>query len=341
MAKAIQADWTKFDATLKAGERRPVELERPTAPGAMSPGAARRAPPDGRAPGEPRNVAWLYILPGLAFFGLFTLAPLLHTALAVVLRLGRPDASASSSASTTTARRLGPTPTSARAFGHSAELILFYAVVPVGLGLLLTAFLTRHPVRGFTFFRTVLFLPQTIAGVVVAQAFVWFYARSGPAQRALGRSGSARSAAAWLGDFAWALPAVGAIGTWVTFGLCMVLFLAGVQKIPSVAVRRGARRRRRLPCSEFFAVTLPGLRNELVVAFVLTTINALRNFDLDLQRHERRAGRRDLRAVAADVPDAFELQPGRLWPRDRRRRSRSSSSLVAIGINLARRGGTT
>jgi raffinose/stachyose/melibiose transport system permease protein len=31
---------------------------------------------------------------------------------------------------------------------------------------------------------------------------------------------------------------------------------------------------------EFFAVTLPGLRNEIVVAFVLTTINALRSFDI-------------------------------------------------------------
>ena len=31
---------------------------------------------------------------------------------------------------------------------------------------------------------------------------------------------------------------------------------------------------------EFFAVTLPGLRNEILVAFVLTTINALRSFDI-------------------------------------------------------------
>ena len=31
---------------------------------------------------------------------------------------------------------------------------------------------------------------------------------------------------------------------------------------------------------EFFAVTLPGLRNELVVAATLTTITALRNFDI-------------------------------------------------------------
>ena len=31
---------------------------------------------------------------------------------------------------------------------------------------------------------------------------------------------------------------------------------------------------------EFFAVTLPGLRNEIAVALTLTTIAALRNFDL-------------------------------------------------------------
>ena len=31
---------------------------------------------------------------------------------------------------------------------------------------------------------------------------------------------------------------------------------------------------------EFFAVTLPGLRGELAVALMLTTINALRSFDI-------------------------------------------------------------
>jgi raffinose/stachyose/melibiose transport system permease protein len=65
----------------------------------------------------------------------------------------------------------------------------------------------------------------------------------------------------------------------VTFGLCMVLFLAGIQKIPlslyEAARVDGAGRLR-----EFFAVTLPGLRGELAVALTLTTITALRSFDL-------------------------------------------------------------
>ena len=47
------------------------------------PGAPRRRRPPrrrrGHAPGDPRNIGWLYVLPGLLFYGLFTLAPLVHT----------------------------------------------------------------------------------------------------------------------------------------------------------------------------------------------------------------------------------------------------------------------
>jgi raffinose/stachyose/melibiose transport system permease protein len=165
------------------------------------------------------------------------------------------------------------------AFGHALVLIVYYSVVPVVLGLALTGFLTRHTVRGFTFFRTVLFLPQTIAGVVIAQAFVWFYADDGPFNAALRAIAPDDWARGWLGEFGWALRAVGSIGTWVTFGLCMVLFVAGVQKIPT-SLYDAARVDGAGALREFISVTLPGLRYELVVAFVLTTINALRSFDI-------------------------------------------------------------
>ena len=156
---------------------------------------------------------------------------------------------------------------------------MYYAVLPVIIGLVLTAALTRTAIRGFRFFRTTLFLPQLIAGVVIAQAWIWIYASDGPLNRALELVGLGSFTRPWLGDFTWALPSIGAIGSWVTFGLCMVLFIAGVQKIPT-SLYDAARVDGAGAVREFFAVTLPGLRGEILVAFVLTTINALRSFDI-------------------------------------------------------------
>jgi raffinose/stachyose/melibiose transport system permease protein len=240
--------------------------------------AARdRARPRKRAPGEPRNVAWLYILPGLLFYGLFTLAPLAHT---VELSFFDWDGlTVGHYVGLANYREAFSDPLVRDSFKHSAELIVFYALLPVALGLFLTAILTRHPVRGFTFFRTALFLPQMIAGVVVAQAWVWIYADNGQLNELLRDIGLGSLARPWLGDFSWALPAVGGIGTWVTYGLCMVLFIAGAQSIPQ-SLYDAARVDGAGAVREFFAVTLPALRNQVVVAFVLTTINALRSFDV-------------------------------------------------------------
>jgi raffinose/stachyose/melibiose transport system permease protein len=58
-----------------------------------------------------------------------------------------------------------------------------------------------------------------------------------------------------------------------------VLFMAGVQKIPR-SLYDASRVDGAGPLREFFAVTLPALRGEIAVALTLTTIAALRNFDL-------------------------------------------------------------
>lgn len=229
------------------------------------------------APGVPRNIGWLYVLPGLAFYFLFTLGPLLHT---VYYSFFTWDGLTEKTwAGFANYREAIVDHELIWSFAHSGVLILFYAVIPVLLGLLLTAALTRHAVRGFRFFRTALFLPQLIAGVVIAQAWTWIYDDNGPLNEALRLVGLDSLVRPWLGDFTWALPSIGVIGTWVTFGLCMVLFVAGVQKIPST-LYDAARVDGAGAVREFFAVTLPGLRGEVFVALVLTTINALRSFDI-------------------------------------------------------------
>jgi raffinose/stachyose/melibiose transport system permease protein len=57
------------------------------------------------------------------------------------------------------------------------------------------------------------------------------------------------------------------------------LFIAGVQKIPQ-SLYEAARVDGAGIVREFFAVTLPHLRGELAVALVLTSVSALRGFDL-------------------------------------------------------------
>jgi raffinose/stachyose/melibiose transport system permease protein len=150
----------------------------------------------------------------------------------------------------------------------------------VVLGLVLVSALGRARVRGQAAFRTVLFLPLVIPMVVVAVTWRMIYEPSNGSLNELLRAvGLDSLTRAWLGDFTLALPAVGVVGTWVMSGLALVLFMAGVQRIPQ-SLYDAARVDGAGPVREFFAVTLPNLRGEIAVALTLTTIAALRNFDL-------------------------------------------------------------
>jgi ABC-type sugar transport systems, permease components len=152
-------------------------------------------------------------------------------------------------------------------------------VLPVLVGLLIVAIMTRVRIRLLAVFRTVLFLPQILATVVVAVAWRWIYAYDGPINAFLSAIGLGHLSRAWLGDFDTALVSVGLIGTWINFGLCMVLFIGGAQKIGR-ELYEAARLDGAGPFQEFMAVTLPGLRGEISIALVLTVTNALRNFDI-------------------------------------------------------------
>jgi raffinose/stachyose/melibiose transport system permease protein len=228
-------------------------------------------------PGEPRKIGYLYILPALVVYGLFLLYPLgraVHLSLFEWdgLSLGR-FVGLSNYADVVADAGLRA------AFGHALILIVFYSALPVVIGLALASVLQRARVRGLAFFRTVVFLPQVVAMVVVAVAWRHIYAPDGPLNdvlRAVGLDGLARG---WLGDYAFALPAVGVIGTWFETGLVTVLLLAGMARIPRERYE-AARLDGANAVREFFAVVLPAVRGEIAVAVTLTVIAALRTFDL-------------------------------------------------------------
>jgi len=232
--------------------------------------------PGDRPPGEPRLVGYLYLLPAFAVFLCFVLIPLVHAGWISLWHWDGLTPATWAGASNYT--EVFSDEELRSAFVHALILLIFYAVLPLLIGLLLAGVMARARVRGLAFFRTILFLPQVIAMVVVAVMWKMIYdPANGAANRILGWFGI--EAQGWLGDFNLALPAIGLIGTWVYFGLAMVLLTAGVQKIPS-SLYDAARVDGAGPFREFLAVTLPGLRGEIAVTLTLTTVYALRNFDL-------------------------------------------------------------
>lgn len=224
------------------------------------------------AVGEPRRVGYLYALPALLVYAVFLLFPLLHSGWLSLfdwdgLSLGTFTGLSNYAGIFAEEGALA-------AFGHVAVLILFFSVLPVCIGLVLATVLNRVRVRGLPFFRTVLFLPQVIAMVVVAVAWQRIFAPDGALNLILGTEGKA-----WLGDSGTALLAVGIVGTWVQTGLAMVLFLGGIGKV-SADLFDAARLDGAGAVGEFRSVILPALRGEIGVALTLTVIAALRTFDL-------------------------------------------------------------
>jgi multiple sugar transport system permease protein len=149
---------------------------------------------------------------------------------------------------------------------------LFFVVVgvPLSIGLSLgAAMLLNSPLaRAQAFYRTALFAP--VVTTLVAVAVVWrylFHTRYGWLNHALGSLGIAPID--WLGDPAWAMPAIIVLSVWKNFGYNMVILLAALQAIPpdlyEAARLDGARR-----FALFRHITLPGIAPMLLVVSILT-----------------------------------------------------------------------
>jgi raffinose/stachyose/melibiose transport system permease protein len=166
----------------RSGDRRPERR------------VARRSGRRSSPPGEPRKLAYLYILPAVAVFIAFVGVPLGRT---VSLSLYDWDGLSDKVwAGAANYREVFTDPELRGAFVHALVLIVFYAVIPVVLGTMIAATMMRaRRLRGLGFFRVVIFLPQVVPMVVVAIAWRQIYQPDGPLNSLFGSSGST----AWRG----------------------------------------------------------------------------------------------------------------------------------------------
>lgn len=221
---------------------------------------------------------WLFALPALVMYVVFELYPVLTS---VQYSFYDWDGiGVATPAGLKNYERVFTEPQLLASILHSFMFIAFFSLLPVGLGLVVAS-IVREIKSQFAggVARTLMFLPQIIPGAASAIAWTWMYSPNGAVNQLLSAVGLGGLRRTWLGDFTWALPAVGIIGTWLATGLCTLLLLAGIGKIDAsvyeAAMIDGANR-----IQQFFAITLPGLRGEIGVCITITIISALASFDV-------------------------------------------------------------
>ncbi|WP_017625422.1 carbohydrate ABC transporter permease [Nocardiopsis chromatogenes] len=250
----------------------------PAVTGARSPGGGRSGPRrNGGGSGRNGGRGWLFLLPAVAVYLAFTVYPAVSTLQFSFLEWD--GVAPPAWAGLDNFVRVAAEPMLGRAVLNALVLIVFFTVLPILLGLLMTALLAGGVRRGTAFYRVVFFLPQVLPLVVVGTTWRWMYSDDGMVNQALGAAGLDHLGRAWLGDERFALAALGVVGTWLMSGLCMMLFMSGAQRVDP-ALHEAAAIDGAGPARRFLSVVLPGLRKEIGIAGVITTIAALASFDL-------------------------------------------------------------
>jgi multiple sugar transport system permease protein len=214
---------------------------------------------------------WLFVAPALLAIGVFFVGPVL-----AALAMSLTDFDLYALADWRNLRFVGLDNSAALLqrplFWQALGNTLWFVVlgVPLSIGASLGAALLLHSrfARWPGLYRTALFAP--VVTTLVAVAVVWrylFHTRYGWLNHALAQLGFAP--VDWLGDPAWAMPAIVLLSVWKNYGYNMVILLAGLQAIPTdlyEAARLDGAGRWQL----FRHITLPGLAPMLLVVSILT-----------------------------------------------------------------------
>jgi len=242
--------------------------------------AAEAAPPASRRPWREDLTGWAFAAPFVILFGIFLAFPILASFLLSFTSFGLKDLA-------------NPVGTSVVGLKNYVDLFndpkfwkalfntFYFVVVGVPLtlvfGLLVATALSRGVSRFRTAFRVGYYLPVITS--IVAIAVVWRFLLNpdvGLLNMLLGGLGI--NGPAWLADPVLAMPSIIVMAVWRNLGFAMIVFLAGLQAIPSslyeAAAIDGAGR-----WQGFRYVTLPMLRPTILFMTVITTIGYLQLFE--------------------------------------------------------------
>ncbi len=155
----------------------------------------------------------------------------------------------------------------------------FFTLVSVPVGQVLALGLAgalNQQIRGIAWIRTAYFLPLVTSATAIALVWLWIYSPTGLLNHALAVFGI--PAQRWVSDPTLAMPSIIAMSVWQGLPANVIIFLAGLQAIPSeyydAASVDGAGR-----WSRYRSITLPLLTPSIFFTGVLALIGAFQVFD--------------------------------------------------------------
>lgn len=160
---------------------------------------------------------------------------------------------------------------------NNIKWLLIYILVPLPLGLAFAMFFNRS-LPGVKIFKTAIYLPLTLSFVVLSQIWTWIYQpKHGAINVTLEALGLGDMAVAWLSNSGVVTYSLIVVGCWPQTAYTMVLFLAGLQNVPTEVMEAakvdGANKWQR-----FWKVILPLLKPATIIAVAVTIIQSLRMF---------------------------------------------------------------
>lgn len=219
------------------------------------------------------KAGYIFVLPYVIYFGVFTAFPLLFSLLLVFHRWD--IISPMTWVGLDNFVRLSRDALFFKSLGNTVIFLLIHIPLQITIALLLAEFLNQK-IRCRGFFRASYFMPVVVSGVVITILWQQLYAQdTGVINSLLEKIGLMKLP--WLTSTKLAMPSIAVMATWKNVGLYIVLFLVGLQSIPKylyeAADIEGASQWRK-----FIHITLPMINPTMILVVILSTIGGFSLF---------------------------------------------------------------
>jgi len=158
-------------------------------------------------------------------------------------------------------------------------LVIMSILIQIPIGILLGTFVSSK-LKGVKIFKFLYFVPMTLSAVAIGLVWIFIYEPNfGVINTFFDSIGLSNLAIGWLGDTKTALGAVIATICWEYIPFYMIIFAAAISSIQKelyeAAYIDGANR-----IQTFFKITIPLIKNTIIMACILALTGSLKYFGL-------------------------------------------------------------